>query len=157
MTQKEQEKNQLENTLKELQKDLLKGLEFNRLKSEKISDFLKIAMGYFVKYKDKNFLKNLFFLKVGNTTLFNKLGLRQYYLEQEVVIEYNAKKEKLWIAGNFEEIKESFLEYKERMRQEQKEQNERLTKKEKLEKTYRGRFSVLDKESKKILMDLLKV
>lgn len=150
------EKENLKKAIEELKEDILKGLSFNALKDDKISDFLKLALSYFNRFKDKSFLISLFFKKVGNTTLYNKLNLKAYFMDNSCLIEYNVKKDKLFLIGDFESIKESFKEWKERTRKERKEESEKLTKKEKLIKSYKARFDGLDKESKKILIDLLK-
>lgn len=155
-TQKEQEKKALLQAIQETQKELITIIQKGKVKNNLVSDMLQLCHKYIVAYGDKSFLINLFFKKVGNTTFYNYLQLKQYYLEQEIVIEYSVKKDKLYIIGDIANIKESFIEYKKRLQNERKKELASLTDKEKIEKTFKSKIESLTDKQKAYLIDLIK-
>lgn len=152
----EQEKIALLKAIQETQKELITIIQKGKVKNNLVSDMLQLCHRYIVAYGDKSFLINLFFRKVGKTTLYNALQLKQYYLEQEIVFEYNVKKDKLYVIGDIADIKESFTDYKKRLQNERKKELACLTDKEKIEKTFKSKIESLTDKQKSYLLDLIK-
>lgn len=147
---------QLESAIDEITKEIIQGLSFNRVKTEKVSEMIVLAIRHYTKAKDKRLFKKIFFQKVGKTTLFSLLHLKDYFLDYGVAFEYNAKKDMFWVAGNPADIQDTFLDWKEKEKTRKRQENEKLTDKEKLEKRFKKSFESLTKKQKEILLALLK-
>lgn len=133
MTEKNNEqKLKLEQGLEALKTDLLVILKNNKqVIIEKTNTFILKAYEHFLKYGDSDIFKRLFFVRVGNTTLFNKLSLRAFFEYNDIIFVYNVKKDSLKLAYTDPEKKgkplnTSYTEYrampKESLTPEQKEQ-----------------------------------
>lgn len=127
------------NTLKTSEKDI-----------ENSIGLLKAGM----KSKNWSEIVKILFYKIGNTS-FYALYLKDYLKENGVFFEYNVKKDKVFYFGKIEEVKQTYTEWKEERKKERQKEEEKLTKKEKVYKSF-SKIAKLDKESLTILSELVK-
>lgn len=149
MTENTQEKKDFTGVLAllhEIREILVKKKQIN----EKTSTLLLKVHQHYIKYHDSDVFRKVFFEKVGGISAYAALGLKSYYEENGVCFLYNANKDSLKVFGDISEIKETFLEYKERVAKERQKALENESRQEKIEKTLTGLF-------KKYKIDDLKV
>lgn len=120
--------------------------------SKTIDDIVSILKTAFSN-KDYDKIFKILFLKSGNTSFYN-LYLSRYFKENHFFIEYNTKKDKIFYYGNIEDIKESYEDFKERIKKENQEYSESLSLKEKISLKYKS-IDKLDKKSLEVLSSLI--
>lgn len=139
---------------------LLKEIVSIRLASKTVQDktntFLIKAVEHVKKYGDTSIFRKLFFLKVGKTYAYNTLNLKNYFEENGVCFVYNVKKDSLKIFGNYENIKETYLDYLERKKQERREELATETKEQKIERLFKSKIESLSESEKVLLKEYLK-
>lgn len=115
-----------------------------------IVDILKSAFNS----KDYDKIFKILFMKSGNTS-FYALYLARYFKENHFLIDYNVKKDKIFYIGNIQDIKETYTEYKERLKKESQEYKKTLSKKDIVLTKYKS-IEKLDKEALTILFNDIK-
>jgi beta-galactosidase GanA len=118
-----------------------------------INDIVNILKAAF-NSKDYDKIFKILFTKSGNTS-FYALYLARYFKENHFLIEYNIKKDKIFYIGNINDIKESYKDFKERIKKESEEYKKTLSKKEVILMKYKS-IEKLDKESLTILFNDIK-
>ena len=153
-TTKEQELN--EKALLALAHELAGIKQASKQVQVKTNTFLIKAIEHCKKYGDTSLFKKVFFLKIGKVYLYNALGLKTYFSEQEVYFDYKASKDSLKIFGNWKDIKETYLEYLERKKKEK--QAERLSEKpdEKIARLFKNKIDALSDAEKTLLKNYIK-
>lgn len=118
-----------------------------------INDIVNILKAAF-NSKDYDKIFKVLFMKSGSTS-FYALYLARYFKENHFLIEYNIKKDKIFYIGNINNIKESYKDYKERVKKESQEYKKTLSKEEVILMKYKS-IERLDKESLTILFNDIK-
>lgn len=118
-----------------------------------ITDIVNILKAAF-NNKDYDKIFKILFIKSGNTSFYS-LYLARYFKDNHFLIEYNVKKDKIFYIGNINDIKESYKEYKERVKKESQDYQKTLSKKEVILMKYRS-IEKLDKEALTILFNDIK-
>lgn len=142
--------------LETLLKDILSIKLASKTIAEKTNIFLLKAFEHVKRYGDTSIFKRLFFLKVGKTYAYNTLNLKQYFEENSVCFAYNVKKDSLKVFGNYESIKETYLEYLERKKQERRLEIETETKEKKIERLFKSKIESLSESEKTLLKEYIK-
>lgn len=121
---------------------------------DKSSDFIAKAIKVFLNYNDIDLLKKAFFIRVGNTTLYNKLQVVDYFDAFDICFKYNVKLDTLKVYGkeNLKTIDKSLKQWKQQQQQQKKIDNASLTTLDRMEKLK----SRLSDDEKQALLSLLK-
>lgn len=113
---------------------------------DKTSLFLDKALQHCLKCGDTSLFKKVFFIKVDNSNLYNRLGLCKYFEEHDVCFMYNVKKDSLKIFGNWKDLSESFKDWKERIKNEQASIKASLSKEDSLKLKFENKVKTLKPE-----------
>lgn len=123
---------------------------------DKTSLFIVKAFEHCKKHGDTSLFKKVFFIKVDNTTLYNKLGIAKYLEDNNVMFLYNVKKDSLKVFGEWKDIKETFKEYKERVKKEMEKEKASLSKEQALENLFNSKIKNMSKEELELFKVFLK-
>ena len=147
---------QAEQAIIALAKELAGIKQANRLIIEKTNAFLIKAIEHCKKHGDTSLFKKVFFIKAGNGILYHAIGLKSYFEDNGVCFVYNVKKDSLRIFGEWKDIKETFKEYRERIKAER--QAERLAEKpdEKITRLFKNKIDALTDAEKTLLKNYIK-
>lgn len=122
--------------------------------------FIIKAWSHYEKYGDSSIFKKLFFIRIDNSTLYNRLNLKAYFKSQGFDFDYNVKTDSLVImkamSKNDCKLLQTFKEYNESLENEKKKARLNESNQEKLARLYKARFDKLTKSDKAILITFLK-
>lgn len=147
----EQENTTLFKSIEALVNNLTSAYNNVKYNEKTIQDIINLSIQYFTKTKDFDKIFMLFYnVKIGKSTFYNKF-LRGFFEYNGVKIEYNIYKKKIFYFGKIQDIKMTFEEYKEQVKNDKVEYEKTLSLQEKLDK----RLSFLDKLTSKELEYIL--
>ena len=149
---KEQEQDTIFKSIEALVNNLTNAFNTVKYNDKAIQDIIDLSIQYFTKTKDFDKVFMLFYnVKIGKQSFYNKF-LRGFFEYNGVKIEYNIYKKKVFYFGKISEVKMTFEEYKELLKNDKEEYIKGLSIQDRLEK----RLAFLDKLSKQELDYALK-
>lgn len=132
--------------------DLLNARNTLLNKNKTIDDIVKILKECFTM-KDYDKIFKILFKKAGNTTFYN-LYLSRYFKSCHFLIEYNAKKDKIFYIGDIKSIDKTYEEYLEEVKKESQDYQASLTLKDRITLKYKS-IDKLDKKSLEVLKEII--
>lgn len=148
----EKEKTTIFKSIEALVNNLTSAYNVVKYNDKTIQDIIDLSIKYFTQTKDFDKLYMLFYnVKIGKSTFYNKF-LRGFFEYNGVKIEYNIYKKKIFYFGNIKDIKKTYQEYKEEVKQDKEEYIKTLSSEDKL----KSKLGFIDKLSRDDLDFLLK-